>query len=94
MQRYGPLIADEAEKIAWGAYDPSFYGETSYLDSETPNASRSTGPAQLPSEYGRYGRLRRSAFRAGSSYSALARHAALHDQQHHPVGFPGAALDR
>jgi len=39
VQRHGPLIADEEAQIAWGAYDPEFYGETTYLDSETPNAN-------------------------------------------------------
>jgi len=38
VQRHGPLIADEEEQIAWGSYDPEFYGDTRYLDSETPNA--------------------------------------------------------
>jgi len=38
VQRHGPLIAEEDAVIAWGAYDPSFYGDTHYLDSETPNA--------------------------------------------------------
>ncbi len=38
VQRHAPLIADEEAEISWGAYDPEFYGETHYLDSETPNA--------------------------------------------------------
>ena len=38
VQRHAPLIADEEALIAWGSYDPEFYGETNYLDSETPNA--------------------------------------------------------
>jgi outer membrane protein len=38
VQRHGPLIADEDAEIALGAYDPEFYGEVTYLDTETPNA--------------------------------------------------------
>jgi len=38
VQRHAPLIAEEDAEIAWGAYDPEFYGQTTYLDSETPNA--------------------------------------------------------
>jgi len=38
VQRHAPLIAEEDATIAWGAYDPEFYGKTTYLDSETPNA--------------------------------------------------------
>jgi outer membrane protein TolC len=38
VQRHAPLIADEDVEIAWGYYDPEFYGQTTYVDSETPNA--------------------------------------------------------
>jgi len=38
VERHAPLIAEEDAEIAWGSYDPEFYGETTYLDSETPNA--------------------------------------------------------
>ena len=38
VQRHAPLIAGEDNQIAWGGYDPEFYGETNYLDTEVPNA--------------------------------------------------------
>ena len=38
VQRHAPLIADEDVSIAWGSYDPEFYAQSTYLDTETPNA--------------------------------------------------------
>jgi outer membrane protein TolC len=39
VQRHDPLIAEEDAEIAWGAYDPEFYGESHWLDAEVPNAN-------------------------------------------------------
>jgi outer membrane protein TolC len=38
VQRHAPLIAYEDHEIAWGSYDPEFYGEANYQDVEAPNA--------------------------------------------------------
>jgi outer membrane protein TolC len=38
VQRHAPLIAEEDNWIAWGAYDPEFYGSVHWEDIETPNA--------------------------------------------------------
>jgi outer membrane protein TolC len=40
VERHGPLIAEEDESIAWGAYDPELYSEFGYSDIEDPNAFR------------------------------------------------------
>ena len=45
VQRHQPLISEEDAKIAWGAYDPEFYGETHWLDSEVPIANAITPQA-------------------------------------------------
>jgi outer membrane protein TolC len=45
VQRHGPLIAEEDAAIARGAYDPEFYGETHWLDSEVPIANALTPQA-------------------------------------------------
>jgi outer membrane protein TolC len=45
VQRHAPLIAEEDAAIAWGAYDPEFYGETHWLDSEVPIANAITPQA-------------------------------------------------
>jgi len=39
VQRHAPLIADEDVSIAWGSYDPEFFAQSTYTDSETPNAN-------------------------------------------------------
>jgi len=39
IQRHAPLIADEDAEIAWGAYDPEFYGDIHYIDNEVPNGN-------------------------------------------------------
>ncbi len=36
--RFSPLIAGEQEGIAWGAYDPEFFGDVDYANNETPTA--------------------------------------------------------
>ena len=38
VQRFTPLIAGEQETEAWGAYDPEFFGEFGYSDSELPSS--------------------------------------------------------
>ena len=38
VQRHAPLIANEDHEIAWGSYDPVFYADSNYRDTETPNA--------------------------------------------------------
>jgi outer membrane protein TolC len=38
VQRHEPLIAEEDRIIAWGSYDPEFYAEGHWEDTETPNA--------------------------------------------------------
>jgi outer membrane protein TolC len=45
VQRHDPLIAEEDAAIAKGAYDPEFYGETHWLDSEVPIANALTPQA-------------------------------------------------
>jgi outer membrane protein TolC len=45
VQRHAPLIAEEDAAIAKGAYDPEFYGETHWLDSEVPIANAITPQA-------------------------------------------------
>jgi outer membrane protein TolC len=45
VQRHDPLIAEEDATIAKGAYDPEFYGETHWLDSEVPIANALTPQA-------------------------------------------------
>jgi outer membrane protein TolC len=39
VERYAPLIADYDESIAWGAYDPTLFGEFGYSDSKSPNSN-------------------------------------------------------
>jgi HAE1 family hydrophobic/amphiphilic exporter-1 len=39
VERYSPFIAWEDTRIAWGAYDPQFFGEYNYVRSEEPNAN-------------------------------------------------------
>jgi outer membrane protein TolC len=58
VQRHAPLIADEDVSIAWGSYDPEFYGRTTYRDSETPNSNALTlvGGDPTTSETGIEGR--------------------------------------
>lgn len=43
VSRYGPLIAEDDESIAWGAYDPNLVSELGYSDIKTPNASAILG---------------------------------------------------
>ncbi len=38
VARFSPLIAGEQEGIAWGAYDPEFFGDIDYANTETPTA--------------------------------------------------------
>jgi len=38
VERFAPFIASEAKGIAWGAYDPEFFGNVDYADIETPNS--------------------------------------------------------
>lgn len=38
IQRFGPLIADTDETIAWGAYDPELFAEFGYSSYKDPNA--------------------------------------------------------
>jgi outer membrane protein TolC len=38
IQRFGPLIADDDETIAWGEYDPELYAEFGYSSFKDPNA--------------------------------------------------------
>jgi len=44
-ERHAPLIAEEDAQIAKGAYDPEFYGESHWLDSEVPIANALTPQA-------------------------------------------------
>ena len=50
VQRHSPLIAEEDSQIAWGAYDPEFYGETHYLDTEIAECDRAQCPEHDPAE--------------------------------------------
>ena len=43
VQRYAPLIADFDLTAAWGAYDPTLFGEFAYNDSKTPNSFALSG---------------------------------------------------
>ncbi|MEE8474833.1 MAG: TolC family protein, partial [Myxococcota bacterium] len=36
VERFAPLIAGEEEEIAWGSYDPEFFGDVDYSDGERP----------------------------------------------------------
>jgi outer membrane protein TolC len=38
VERFAPFIASEERSIAWGFYDPEFFGNVDYADIETPNA--------------------------------------------------------
>ena len=38
VQRFAPLIAGEQETEAWGAYDPKFFSEFGYSDTEDPSS--------------------------------------------------------
>lgn len=38
IERHGPLIAEEDQEIAWGAYDPELFSEFGYSDLDEPNA--------------------------------------------------------
>jgi len=39
VERFAPMIADMDERIAWGAYDPTLFGEFQYTDVQRPNAN-------------------------------------------------------
>ncbi|HEX5064758.1 MAG TPA: TolC family protein [Myxococcota bacterium] len=39
VQRYGPLISEMDEAIAWGAFDPESFAEFGYTDSQIPNSN-------------------------------------------------------
>ena len=38
VQRYGPILSGYDEEIAWGAYDPEFFGEFRYSDVTRPTS--------------------------------------------------------
>jgi outer membrane protein TolC len=43
VERYAPMIADLDYTAAWGAYDPTFFGEAYYKDTRTPSANSLAG---------------------------------------------------
>ena len=60
VQRHAPLIADEDAEIAWGAYDPEFYGNVALhgqRDAERDRAHQ-LGQIRRPSLQGRRGQRR------------------------------------
>ncbi|NRA08516.1 MAG: TolC family protein [Myxococcales bacterium] len=46
VDRFDPLIAGLDADAAWGAFDPTFFGEFGYLDDKTPNSISFTGTKQ------------------------------------------------
>ncbi|MFP8877878.1 MAG: TolC family protein, partial [Myxococcota bacterium] len=46
VDRFDPLIAGLDAETAWGAFDPNFFTEFTYLDDKTPNSISFTGTSQ------------------------------------------------
>jgi len=46
VQRYGPLISEMDEAIAWGAYDPTAFANFGYTESQLPNSNVLFGTAE------------------------------------------------
>ena len=97
VQRHAPLIADEDAEIAWGAYDPEFYGETTYLDSETPNANALNAAADHDLAQGRRGQTAASSGLVpwlGASYDLSLSSSRLETNSTIQSVSPAHALDR
>jgi outer membrane protein TolC len=47
VERYGPIIAESDETIAWGVYDPNLFAEFGYTDAKTPSANTLSGTTQV-----------------------------------------------
>ena len=50
VERFSPLIAGEEEEIAWGTYDPEFFGSVDYADGDRPTGFLTGGGATLIEE--------------------------------------------
>jgi outer membrane protein TolC len=70
VQRFTPLIAGEQETEAWGAYDPEFFAEFGYSDTEEPISFLLQGqPTFKGDSYDGFGGFRGLVPYFGSEYS-------------------------
>ncbi len=70
VQRFTPLIAGEQETEAWGAYDPEFFSEFGYSDTEEPISFVLQGePLSKGDSYDGFGGFRGLLPYLGSEYS-------------------------
>ena len=70
VQRFTPLIAGEQETEAWGAYDPEFFADFGYSDTEEPISFLLQGkPTFEGDSYDGYGGFRGLVPYLGSEYS-------------------------
>jgi outer membrane protein len=70
IQRFTPLIAGEQETEAWGAYDPEFFAEFGYSDTENPSSFTLEGQElTIGDSYDGFGGIRGLLPYLGSEYS-------------------------
>ena len=70
VQRFTPLLAGERETEAWGAYDPEFFAEFGYSDTENPSSFTLEGQTlSLFDSYDGFGGIRGLLPYLGSEYN-------------------------
>jgi len=70
VQRFTPLIEGERETEAWGAYDPEFFAEFGYSDTENPSSFTLEGQElTIGDSYDGFGGFRGLLPYLGSEYS-------------------------